>query len=312
MTAPHGTARVWAALAVVYVVWGSTYLAIDLAVETLPSFLMLAVRFAVAGGVLYLLASRGGERPSLAHWRSALIVGGALLLLGNGGVAYAVEHADTGVVALIVGSVPLWMALLDRIVYGQRLAPAAVAGLVLGFGGIAFLARPSGDGSSLAGVIVVLLGSLAWAAGSLYARKAPAPGNLLQGASMQMLAGAALLGVFGLAKGEAAEVSLAAASPTSLLALVYLITVGSLVGFSAYIWLLKSAPTHLVGTYAYVNPVVAVLLGALWLSEPITPTILIGGAAIVVAVALIVSARPVEAERRPWRPRLFALAARGR
>ena len=312
MTAPHGTARVWAALAVVYVVWGSTYLAIDLAVETLPSFLMLAVRFAVAGGVLYLLASRGGERPSLVHWRSALIVGGALLLLGNGGVAYAVEHADTGVVALIVGSVPLWMALLDRIVYGQRLAPAAVAGLVLGFGGIAFLARPSGDGSSLAGVIVVLLGSLAWAAGSLYARKAPAPGNLLQGASMQMLAGAALLGVFGLAKGEAAEVSLAAASPTSLLALVYLITVGSLVGFSAYIWLLKSAPTHLVGTYAYVNPVVAVLLGALWLSEPITPTILIGGAAIVVAVALIVSARPVEAERRPWRPRLFALAARGR
>ena len=311
MTQAHGTARVWAALAVVYVVWGSTYLAIDLAVETLPSFLMLAVRFAVAGGVLYLLAARGGERPSLVHWRSALIVGGALLLLGNGGVAYAVEHVDTGVVALIVGSVPLWMALLDRVVYGQRLAPAAIAGLVLGFGGIAFLARPSGGGS-LTGAIVVLLGSLAWAAGSLYARKAPAPGNLLQGASMQMLAGAALLGVFGLAKGEAGEVSLAAASPTSLFALVYLITVGSLVGFSAYIWLLKSAPTHLVGTYAYVNPVVAVLLGALWLSEPITPTILIGGAAIVVAVALIVSARPVAAERRPWRPRLFALAARGR
>jgi drug/metabolite transporter (DMT)-like permease len=309
-TGTHGAARIWAALAVVYVVWGSTYLAIDLAVETLPSFLMLAVRFAVAGGVLYVLASRGAERPRLAHWRSALIVGGALLLLGNGGVAYAVEHVDTGVVALIVGSVPLWMALLDRLVYGQRLAPAAIAGLVLGFGGIAFLARPSGDGS-LVGVIVVLLGSLAWAAGSLYARKAPAPGNALQGASMQMLAGAALLGIFGLAKGETGELSLAAASTTSLLALVYLITLGSLVGFSAYIWLLKSAPTHLVGTYAYVNPVVAVLLGALWLGEPITPTILAGGAAIVVAVALIVSARPVASESRPRRP-LFALAARGR
>jgi drug/metabolite transporter (DMT)-like permease len=309
-TGTHGAARVWAALGVVYVVWGSTYLAIDLAVETLPSFLMLAVRFAVAGGVLYLLASHRAERPRLAHWRSALIVGGALLLLGNGGVAYAVEHVDTGVVALIVGSVPLWMALLDRIVYGQRLAPAAIAGLVLGFGGIAFLARPSGDGS-IAGVIVVLLGSLAWAAGSLYARKAPAPANALQGASMQMLAGAALLGIFGLAKGEAGELSLAAASTTSLLALVYLITLGSLVGFSAYIWLLKSAPTHLVGTYAYVNPVVAVLLGALWLGEPITPTILAGGAAIVVAVALIVSARPVAAERKPRRL-AFALPARGR
>jgi drug/metabolite transporter (DMT)-like permease len=305
----HGTARIWAALAVVYVVWGSTYLAIDLAVETLPSFLMLAVRFFIAGAVLYLISSRGAERPRLVHWRSALAVGGALLLLGNGGVAYAVQHVDTGVVALIVGSVPLWMALLDRVVYGQRLAPAAIAGLVLGFGGIAFLARPDGDGS-LAGVIVVLLGSLAWAAGSLYARKAPSPANPLQGASMQMLAGAALLAVVGVAKGEVSRFDLGGASTTSLLALVYLITLGSLVGFSAYIWLLKSAPTHLVGTYAYVNPVVAVLLGALWLGEPITPAILIGGAAIVVAVALIVSARPV-AEGRPRRG-VLALPARGR
>jgi drug/metabolite transporter (DMT)-like permease len=310
VTGSHATAtRVWTALAVVYVVWGSTYLAIDLAVETLPSFLMLAVRFFIAGAVLYLISSRGAERPRLVHWRSALAVGGALLLLGNGGVAYAVQHVDTGVVALIVGSVPLWMALLDRVVYGQRLAPAAVAGLVLGFGGIAFLARPSGD-ASLAGVIVVLLGSLAWAAGSLYSRKAPAPSNALQNASMQMLAGAALLAVVGVAKGEVGQFDLGAASTSSWLALVYLITLGSLVGFSAYIWLLKVAPTHLVGTYAYVNPVVAVLLGSLWLGEPITLSILIGGAAIVVAVALIVSARPV-AETRPRRP-VLALPARGR
>jgi drug/metabolite transporter (DMT)-like permease len=310
VTGSHANAaRVWTALAVVYVVWGSTYLAIDLAVETLPAFLMLAVRFFIAGAVLYLISSRGAERPRLVHWRSALAVGGALLLLGNGGVAYAVQHVDTGVVALIVGSVPLWMALLDRVVYGQRLAPVAVAGLVLGFGGIAFLARPSGDGS-LAGVIVVLLGSLAWASGSLYARKAPAPSNPLQGASMQMLAGAALLAIVGLAKGEAGQVDFAAASTSSWLALAYLITLGSLVGFSAYIWLLKVAPTHLVGTYAYVNPVVAVLLGSLWLGEPITPAILIGGAAIVVAVALIVSARPV-AQTRQRRP-VLALPARGR
>jgi drug/metabolite transporter (DMT)-like permease len=309
VTSSHATARVWTALAVVYVVWGSTYLAIDLAVETLPSFLMLAVRFFVAGAVLYLLSSRGAERPRLVHWRSALAVGGALLLLGNGGVAYAVQHVDTGIVALIVGSVPLWMALLDRLVYGQRLAPAAVAGLLLGFGGIAFLARPSGD-VSMTGLVVVLLGSLAWAAGSLYSRNAPAPANALQGASMQMLAGAALLAIVGVAGGELGELDLAAVSMSSWLALVYLITLGSLIGFSAYIWLLKAAPTHLVGTYAYVNPVVAVLLGALWLGEPITASILIGGAAIVVAVALIVSARPV-AETRPRRP-LLALPARGR
>ena len=310
MTGSHAPAAgVWAALAAVYVLWGSTYLAIDLAVETLPSFLMLAVRFFIAGALLYVLSSRGAERARLVHWRSALAVGGALLLFGNGGVAYAVQHVDTGVVALIVGSVPLWMAVLDRVVYGQRLAPAAVAGLVLGFGGIAFLARPSGDGS-LAGLVVVLLGSLAWAAGSLYARKAPAPANALQGASMQMLAGAALLALVGVGSGELGQLDLGAVSTSSWLALVYLIILGSLVGFSAYIWLLKVAPTHLVGTYAYVNPVVAVLLGSLWLGEPITPTILIGGAAIVVAVALIVSAKPVP-EGRPRRP-FLALPARGR
>jgi drug/metabolite transporter (DMT)-like permease len=310
VTGSHAPAAgVWAALAAVYVLWGSTYLAIDLAVETLPSFLMLAVRFFIAGALLYVLSSRGAERPRLVHWRSALAVGGALLLFGNGGVAYAVQHVDTGVVALIVGSVPLWMAVLDRVVYGQRLAPAAVAGLVLGFGGIAFLARPSGDGS-LAGLVVVLLGSLAWAAGSLYARKAPAPANALQGASMQMLAGAALLALVGVGSGELGQLDLGAVSTSSWLALVYLIILGSLVGFSAYIWLLKVAPTHLVGTYAYVNPVVAVLLGSLWLGEPITPTILIGGAAIVVAVALIVSAKPVP-EGRPRRP-FLALPARGR
>jgi drug/metabolite transporter (DMT)-like permease len=305
----HGTARVWAALAVVYVVWGSTYLAIDLAVETLPAFLMLAVRFFLAGAVLYALSSRGAERPRLVHWRSALAIGGALLLLGNGGVAFAVQHVDTGIVALIVGSVPLWMALLDRVIYGQRLAPVAVAGLVLGFGGIAFLARPSGDGS-VAGIVVVLLGSLAWAAGSLYSRKAPLPARPLQGASMEMLAGAVLLALFGAATGELGQVDPGGVSTGSLLALLYLITAGSLVGFSAYIWLLKAAPTHLVGTYAYVNPVVAVLLGTLWLGEPITLTTVVGGAAIIAAVALIVSARPV-AETRPRRA-FSVLPARGR
>ena len=303
------TARIWVALGVVYVVWGSTYLAIDVAIETLPPFLMLSVRFLIAGAVLYALSSRGAERPRLVHWRSALVIAAALLLIGNGGVAFAVERVDTGVVALIVGSVPLWMALLDRVVYGQRLAPAAVAGLVLGFGGIAVLARPSGAGS-LAGILVVLFGSLAWAAGSLYSRHAPLPARPLHGASLQMLAGGVLLALFGAGIGELGQVDPSAASASSLLALAYLIVVGSLVGFSAYTWLLRVAPTHLVGTYAYVNPVVAVFLGTLFLGEAVTVTTLVGGAAIVVAVALIVSARPA-AESRPRRT-LLALPARGR
>jgi drug/metabolite transporter (DMT)-like permease len=284
---------VWVALAALYLIWGSTYLGIEVAMRTLPPLLMLSLRFLVAGAVLWLLVGRG-QRPTLRHWRAAAVIGAALLLFGNGGVAIAQETIDTGTVALIVGSVPLWLALLDRVFLGQRLAPAAVAGLVVGFGGVAFLAGDVGGGS-LGGAALVLVASLAWAAGSLYARRAAAPRRPLTGAALQMLAGGVLLGLAGLARGEAGEVDPAAVSGASVIALVYLIAIGSLVGFSAYVWLLRNAPTSLVGTYAYVNPVVAVALGTLVLGEPLDARVLLGGGAILAAVILIVSARPIAA-----------------
>ena len=284
---------VWVALAALYLIWGSTYLGIEVAMRTLPPLLMLSLRFLVAGAVLWLLVGRG-QRPTLRHWRAAAVIGAALLLFGNGGVALAQETIDTGTVALIVGSVPLWLALLDRVFLGQRLAPAAVAGLVVGFGGVAFLAGGVGGGS-LGGAALVLVASLAWAAGSLYARRAAAPRRPLTGAALQMLVGGVLLGLAGLARGEAGQVDPAAVSGESVAALVYLIAFGSLVGFSAYAWLLRNAPMALVGTYAYVNPVVAVALGTLLLGEPLDARVLLGGGAILAAVILIVSARPIAA-----------------
>ena len=261
--------------------------------RTMPPLLMLSLRFLVAGALLWAFVGRG-QRVTLRHWRAALVIGAALLLFGNGGVAIAQQTIDTGTVALIVGSVPLWLALLDRVVHGQRLAPAAVTGLVIGFGGIALLAGGVGGGS-LRGAVVVLVGSLAWAAGSLYARRAAVPERPLAGAALQMLAGGVLLGLSGLARGEAGEVDPAAISGESIAALAYLVLIGSLVGFSAYVWLLRNAPTSLVGTYAYVNPVVAVALGTVVLGEPLGARLFVGGGAILVAVILIVSARPLAA-----------------
>jgi drug/metabolite transporter (DMT)-like permease len=286
---------VWAALLAIYVIWGSTYLGIEVASRTFPPLLMLSLRFLVAGALLYALVGRG-SRPTLAHWRSAAIVGGALLLFGNGGVGLAQQSVDTGTVALIVGSVPLWLALLDRVFTGQRLSRLAVVGLVVGFVGVALLVVPSGDhGDELSGSLVALLGSLVWAAGSLYARRAEMPSPPLAGAALQMLAGAVLLALGGLALGEAGEVDPAGVSGETALAFVYLVLVGSLIGFSCYVWLLRNAPTSLVGTYAYVNPVVAVLLGTLFLDEALEARTLVGGGIILAAVVLIVSARPVAA-----------------
>jgi drug/metabolite transporter (DMT)-like permease len=284
---------VWAALGAVYLIWGSTYLGIELGMRTMPTLLMLSARFLIAGAVLWLLVGRG-LRPTRRQWGSAAVIGCALLLFGNGGVAIAQESIDTGTVALIVGSVPLWLAVLDRVFLGQRLAPAAVVGLVVGFGGVALLAGGAGGGSAI-GALVVLVGSLAWAAGSLYARSAAVPARPLAGAALQMLCGGVLLGLAGLVRGEAAEVELGAISGESAAALAYLIVIGSLVGFSAYVWLLRNAPTSLVGTYAYVNPVVAVALGTLVLDEPLGARVVLGGGAILAAVILIVSARPIAA-----------------
>ena len=296
MFLPGGrAAAIVAALAVVYVVWGSTYLGIAVAIETMPPLLMSAVRYLLAGGILYVLARRfgGAPAPRRADWRPAAIVGGALFVIGNGGVAVAELTVASGIVALLVASTPLWMTLMDRVAFGVRLAPAAIAGLVIGFAGVAFLVNPSLPGRlDTFGAALALVAAFGWAAGSVYARGGKLPEHALLSAAMQMLAGGVLLGIAGVARGELTDVDVAAISARSLIAFVYLVFVGSLVAFTAYAWLLQNARTSVVSTYAYVNPVIAVALGWAILDEPIGARTLLAGAAIVVAVALIVSPRP--------------------
>lgn len=306
-THSHVAARpalVWAALGIVYVVWGSTYFAIRVAIDTLPPFLMAAARFLIAGGLLLAVAAwrgartpdRSADRVGWAQWRAALIVGAALLGGGNGGVVWAEQRIPSGVAALLVATVALWFALLDRVFYGKRLARQAGIGLGLGLAGLALLVGPAGQGEiDSLGALACTLASLSWAAGSLYARGAPLPHRPIVATGMQMAAGGLVLLVLAVASGELAALRPAAFSTASLLALAYLVVFGSLVAFSAYVWLLRAAPVALVATYAYVNPVVAVLLGWALLSEPVTARMLVAGGIIVVAVALIAGAMPPEA-----------------
>lgn len=298
MRAHPGAARVWAALAVVYVVWGSTYLFILLAERTLPVFMMSSLRFLVAGGLLYVWAvrrgDRQGDRPDRRQWLAAAVIGAALFVVGNAGVAWAEKRVDTGVASLLIAAVPLWMALFDRVACGQRLTRTAVAGLAMGFGGVALLAWPTGPSHiDVAGAVALLVSGAAWAAGSLYSRRAPLPRRPFVSAGMQMLAGGIMLAIVAAATGQMTQVH--DVSAESILALVYLIAVGSWLAFTAYAWLLRTTRTSLVSTYAYVNPLVAVFLGWAVESEPISARTIVAGLVVLAAVALIVT--PPKGER---------------
>jgi drug/metabolite transporter (DMT)-like permease len=291
--ARRSPAAVVAALATIYLVWGSTYLAIRVTDRTMPPLLMSSVRFLIAGVALYAFASRGRARPTAREWMSAAIVGAALLLLGNGGVAWAETRLESGLAALMVAIIPLWVALMDRAFFGRRLSNSAIAGLVVGFAGVALLVRPGGGGDVVA--MLALVGTTAaWAGGSLYARGAKLPESPLLSASMQMLAAALFLGIAGLVTGEANDVQASSFQTKPVIAFVYLVVVGSLVAFSTYAWLLKNVRISVVATYAFVNPVIAVALGSIFLSEPIRWSTIVAGAAIVIAVVLIVTARAPE------------------
>lgn len=295
---------IWTALWAVYIVWGSTYLAIRVADRTLPPFLMAGVRFILAGAIMYGWAVWRGhiryERPTVRNWLAATIVGGALCLGGNGLVVWAELHIGSGLAALIVATVPLWLALLDRLVFGQRLSAAAIFGLTLGFGGLAILVNPSGSNFSAAGVAAVVFAAFFWASGSLYSRAAPLHSRPFVATGMEMMAGGVLLSIVGLATGEAGHVHLSHVGLNPALAWGYLVVFGSLVGFTAYVWLLRVAPTSLVGTYAYVNPVIAVFLGWLLLHEHVGWQTFAGGAVIVAGVLLIVNSnRPAAAAGEP-------------
>ncbi|HEU4586874.1 MAG TPA: EamA family transporter [Gemmatimonadaceae bacterium] len=291
-TAAHSPtrARLIAGFATVYVLWGSTYLAIRIGVETIPPFIMGAIRFLIAGSVLYLLV-RPRERPTLAQWKSDAIVGVLLLVFGNGAVMWAEQKMPSGIASLIVAVVPLWMVLLDWARRGGRRPTAIVmVGVVLGLGGLAILVNPFAPSSTTVdrmGVLALLGGSLSWAVGSLYSQHAPHHPKPLVAPAMQMLAGGVGLAILSVLSGEVARFQPRAVSTNSMLAVLYLVIFGSLVGYSVYIWLLRVATASAVSTYAYVNPVVAVFLGWLILAEPLTPRTLVAAAVIVGAVALI-------------------------
>ncbi|HJV29040.1 MAG TPA: EamA family transporter, partial [Gaiellaceae bacterium] len=246
------------------------------------------------------------ERPTLRHWISAAVVGTFLLVGGNALVAVAQQRIDTGVAALIVATFPLWIATFDFAANGRRLRPLSVVGVLVGFAGIALLIRPGGD-IDLVGALICLVAPVSWAIGSLYARGARLPRTLLLGSGMEMLAGGALLAVVGFVSGERLDVG--AVSGRSWLALAGLIVFGSVVAYSCYVWLLTVAPTELVSTYAYVNPVIAVLLGSLFLEEVITAWVLLAGAAIVASVVLIVRAQSAPPAERVVEEDAATLAA---
>ncbi len=283
-------ARVWIALGTIYVVWGSTFLAIAVVVRDLPPFLSMAIRHLAAGALLFawvMLRRREREPLGWKQWRAAFVFGGALFLVGHGGLAWAQQDVPSGIAALLVGTIPLWFAILARIFMGERLGGRAFAGLVLGFAGLALLVDPSGEeGAEPIGALVIVLGALGWSAGSIYSQRSALPKNTLLGAAMGMLAGGLLLATVSAGRGEWDDATF---SSDALLAIAYMVVVGSLIGFSAYVWLLKTVPASTVSTYAYVNPVIAVLLGWAFNDEVITGRTLVAGAAIVIGVALMVS-----------------------
>jgi drug/metabolite transporter (DMT)-like permease len=287
--------QVWLALGTVYVVWGSTYLAIRVAVETIPPFLMAAVRFLVAGSLLFAFAVRRGDRAAdpigPRQWGAAALIGGLLLLGGNGGVVWAEQHVQSGLAALIIAGTPLWMAVISTARGEERLQARVVAGLVVGFGATALLLGVTGSkgGSTrLAGLLVLVGASVCWAAGSVLSRRAALPNRPLVATGMEMVAGGGLLLIAALVSVELANLHFDRVSGASLSGFLYLNVMSSWVGFTAYVWLLKNSPTSVVSTYAYVNPVIAVILGVVILDERFTGAALVAAALIVAAVALIV------------------------
>jgi drug/metabolite transporter (DMT)-like permease len=290
-------AQIIAAFASIYVIWGSTYLAIRYAVETMPPFVMGGARFLVSGTLLYLWSRyRGAPRPTRIHWRNAIIAGGFLLLGGNGAVVWAEQFVPSGLTALLVSILPFWLVIIEWVRPPRRRPSGAVlVGLVLGFVGIIVLVGPSGVGGhgnvAPLGALVLILGSLSWAIGSFWARDAQLPESGLLTTGMEMLGGGALMMIVGALSGEFAHFHVHVISKASAIGLLYLVTFGSLLGFTSYIWLLDKVSPARLGTYAYVNPLVAVMLGWAIAGERLSIRTGVAAAIVICAVALITTAR---------------------
>jgi drug/metabolite transporter (DMT)-like permease len=295
--------------AAVYLVWGSTYLAIRFAVETIPPFMMAGTRFLISGAILYLWTrARGEAAPVRANWRAALIIGFFLLLGGNGGVVWAEQRVPSGLTALLVASVPLWVVLLEAAGGGKRPTARVWIGIAAGFVGLGLLVSPAdvsgGPHVDRWGTAALVAASVTWAIGSVLSRHVDLPRSPLLGTGMEMLTGGALLMLAGLVLGEWRGLDLGAVSRASWVGLTYLTLVGSLVGFTAYVWLLNNVPIAQASTYAYVNPVVAVFLGWAIADEPLTARVLVAAAVIVAGVVFSSTG-----ERRPPMVRAGTAAA---
>ncbi len=284
---------VWLALGIVYVVWGSTYLGIRVMVRSLPPLLSMGTRFVLAGLLMAagirLFNGRGALRVTRRQLGSAVLVGLLLLTVGNGAVAVAEQTVPSGLAALLVAAMPLWLVTL-RALAGDRPRRLTVVGTLVGFVGIAVLARPGSAGGDVHtwGVLVILLGTISWATGTFLSPRLEMPASPFVATTYEMLAaGFAMLSGAALS-GEFAGLDLAQVPAQAWWALVYLVLIGSIVAFTAFVWLTRNAPLSLVSTYAYVNPVVAVLLGWLLLAEPLTAAIVAGGALAVLGVAVVV------------------------
>jgi drug/metabolite transporter (DMT)-like permease len=300
--------RVWVALVTVYVVWGSTYLGIRYAIGAdtgergLPPLLMAGTRYVIAGALLFAFAARrpaaDGKPDPLGRrqWVSCAIVGTLLLLGGNGFVTLAEQKVASGIAAVIIALVPIWTALFGLVLGRERLPRVGVAGLAIGFAGAFVLANPTGAGHLAPGGVAMLIGAtLSWSAGSYYSRSAPVPRRPLVMTGMEMLTGGAAMTLAAVVTGDVGRLHLGDVGWKAWTAYVYLVVIGSMLAFTAYVWLLRNARLSLVTTYAYVNPAVAVLLGALFLDERLTGRTMLASALILAGVGLVVSSRTPQA-----------------
>jgi drug/metabolite transporter (DMT)-like permease len=286
--------KTWLALLSLYIIWGSTYLAIMFVVETIPPFISAGIRFLISGLILLIWRKMARDpMPTRNQWRSAAIVGTLLLVGGNGLLSWSEQRIPSGVAALLIGTVPLWLVLIEALRRGGTKPNwQSILGLAIGFAGIVVLIGPldykgqSGQ-YELVGIVVCLVAAFLWSLGSIYSRRADLPQSALMTTGMEMVAGSIGLFIIATLAGEWQNFSLGDISSKSMYGLIYLITIGSLIGFVSYAWLLRNAPVSLVATYAYVNPLVAILLGSALAQESLTPRILIAAGVIIGSVVLV-------------------------
>jgi drug/metabolite transporter (DMT)-like permease len=299
--------RIIIAFAALYLVWGSTYLGIRFAIDSIPPFLMAGMRFLLAGVIMYGIAwSQGAGKSSWANWRTSLIIGACLLLAGNGGVTISEQYIDTGLAALIVAIVPIYIVILGWAT-GMSAKPAPIVwlGLIGGFVGVGILLGPAlrfssnGGRHPAIGMSILLVSSFIWSAGSLYSRSAKHAASPFLTAAQQMLCGGLLLLIAGMVTGELRSFHPRSISMLSLSSFVYLVIIGAVVGYTAYIWLLRHCEPAKVATYAYVNPIVAVLLGAAFAGETLSMRVLIAAALIIGSVAIVITVQQLRAKAEP-------------